>query len=429
MPMPFSLSRKSAGVVLLLLTTVARGQSLEAGAVRGDITPPLGGPLWGYAARHDAPSNGIHDRLSARVLVLRSGVRHLVLVSLDLGRPPTRQSTAVIRQRVQQALGDCTLFLVATHTHHGPVLELEDWPAPGAKSYKHQLEETLVQLILQAARQRRPARLGFASRAVPYNRNRHSRRPDAPVDRELLVARVEDMAGKPLAHLVHFAAHATLREPQSRQISADYPGILAQQVEQASGAPCLFLQGAAGDLSPQLGGQPLRPETFGQALAEEVLRLSKGLSCSQTQGALRACEHDFCFRKRLNPSDPLVRAALGLAFFPRLIDFYEREYREGVRPHLTTALWAGEVGLVGVSGEFFCGHALSLKRRARLKHVLFLGYCNDYHQYFPTIEAAAEGGYGTTPALAPAELGAGERIVDQALLDLYQLRGLLPAAP
>ena len=92
---------------------------------------------------------------------------------------------------------------------------------------------------------------------------------------------------------------------------------------------------------------------------------------------------------------------------------------------LTTALLDGRIGFVGVSGEFFCGHALSLKRRARLEHLFFLGYCNDYQQYFPTLEASAEGGYGTDLYVSPVELGAGERIMDRALLHLYQMRGRL----
>jgi hypothetical protein len=81
------------------------------------------------------------------------------------------------------------------------------------------------------------------------------------------------------------------------------------------------------------------------------------------------------------------------------------------------------LGFVGVSGEFFCGHSLSLKRRARLEHVFFLGYCNDYQQYFPTIEAAAEGGYGADAMVSPVEIGAGERVMDRALIQLYKMRG------
>ena len=118
-----------------------------------------------------------------------------------------------------------------------------------------------------------------------------------------------------------------------------------------------------------------------------------------------------------------------MAFFPGIIDFYEREYREGVRPHMTTALLDGRIGFVGVSGEMFTSHALQLKRRARLEHLLVFGYCNDYQQYFPTIEAAAEGGYGADPTVSPVEVGAGERVIDRALIRLYRMRGRLPSIP
>jgi hypothetical protein len=60
-----------------------------------------------------------------------------------------------------------------------------------------------------------------------------------------------------------------------------------------------------------------------------------------------------------------------------------------------------------------------------LEHVLFLGYCNDYHQYFPTIEAAAEGGYGADATVSAAEVGAGELMMNRALINLYKMRGKL----
>jgi hypothetical protein len=408
---------------LLAARTLAAGQGLEAGAAKADITPPVGGPMWGYAARHDAPSLGIQDRLHARALVLAAGKERIAVVSLDLGRAPPRDATAAVRKRVQEAAGVGHVFLVASHTHHGPVLELEQWPDP-KEPYLRKLEGQLADLITDAAKQLRPARLGVVSRAVAWNRNRHSRRPDRPLDNELIVVRVEDRAGKPVAHLVNFAAHPTMRDPKLRQLSADYPGALAGLVEQETGAPCLFLQGAAGDLSAN-PGNGRTPEEFGRAVGRDVLKMAASARCTLEEGTLQTREHDFAFRKRIDLSNAIVRTTLSQAFFKGIVDFYEREYREGVRPHLTTALLAGKVGLVGVSGEFFCGHALSLKRRARLAHLLFLGYCNDYQQYFPTIEAAAEGGYGTEPYVSPAEVGAGERVMDRALLDLYEMRGKL----
>jgi hypothetical protein len=239
------------------------------------------------------------------------------------------------------------------------------------------------------------------------------------------VLRVDDAeSGQAIATAVHFPAHPTMRPGQLLEWSADYPGPMAEAIEKATGAPCLFLQGAAGDLSPRSPAGIQGPDAFGRELARVALALrALAEPKADSQPSLKVSDEELRFAARLNVSNPVVKFALGRAFFPALVAAYEREYREGVRPHLTVALLDGRLGLVGISGEVFCGHALSLRRRARLDHALVLGYCNGYHQYFPTIEAASEGGYGTEVPVALAEIGAGERLVDQGLIRLYQMRG------
>jgi hypothetical protein len=411
---------------LLLLNPARLGAvPLEAGAARVEITPPVGHPLWGYAARHDQPSTAVHDPLFARAVVLATGKIRLAIVSLDLGRPPTRGTIKAIRQRVQDGSRVEQLFLVASHTHHGPVLELDNWPKDD-KPYTRQLEDQIVQAISAAAKDLRPARLGFATVEVELNRNRQSKRKElAPRDKDFIVVRLDGADGRPIAHLVNFAAHPTLTDAKSHAISADYPGALARLVEKELGGLCLFLQGAEGDLSaaPKV---PSSAEQFGEELGRLVIAQSKKVRCETADVAgLKGRDHDFTFGKRVDLSNPVVRTAYGIAFFPALVDFYEREYRDGIRPHLTTALLDDRIGIVGVSGEFFCDHAIQLRRRARFDLLLFFGCCNDYHQYFPTIEAAGEGGYGADPMVSPVEIGAGERIMDQALIDLLQMQGKL----
>jgi hypothetical protein len=397
---------------------------LRIGAAKVDITPPIGYAMWGYGARHDAPSVGVHDPLLARALVLEVGAKRIALVSLDLGRAPTRQSTATIRQRVKDGAGIEHFFLVGSHTHHGPVIELDTWPSD-KEPYVRQLERKLSDVIIEASKKLQPARVGVAASQVPFNRNRHSKLADKPLDRELLVLRVEDARGQVIAHAVNFAAHPTMRDAKLLEFSADYPGALAAAVEKETGAPCLFLQGAAGDLSAN-SGEARGPDNFGAALGREVLQMAKTVRCLPTAHPdLKAREDDFRFRGRVDLSNPGVRAVYDSAFFPALVAFYEQEYRDGVRPHLTTALLNESIGFVGVSGEFFCSHALELKRRARLEHLFFLGYCNDYQQYFPTIEAAAQGGYGADPTVAVVEVGAGEQVMNRALTNLYTMRGKL----
>ena len=416
-----------ATVIGAMLSGAASAAGLEAGAAKADITPPTGFPMWGYAARHDRPSEGVLDPLLARALVLKAGDGKIALVSLDLGRAPTRESM----RRINQALakdGFTQVFLVASHTHHGPVLELDTWPRPD-KPYIRELEEKLVALIRRADAARVPARYAVAAMETKLNRNRQSKRADRPTDPELLVLRLEDLKGKPIAHAVNFAAHPTMHPANLMKFSADYPGAMARRVEDETRAPCLFLQGAAGDLSANPPEGVKGPDEFGKRLAEDVLNLIGTIKPEEPKKGpeLLAAREELKFPCVVEISNPQIKFALGKAFFPELIDYFEKEYKDGVRPTVTVAVLNKDLGFVGFSGEMFCDHANTLRRRARLPHVFIMGYCNDYQQYFPTIQAAAEGGYGTAPPIASAEVGAGEKLTDRALIKLYQLRGELPA--
>jgi hypothetical protein len=414
-----------AAAVLMVSPIAAAG--LEAGAATTNITPPTGYPMWGYASRHDKPSDGVLDPLHARVLVLRAQNAKVAVVSLDLGRAPTRESMARIRQALTRE-GFTELFLVASHTHHGPVIEVDTWPKPD-KPYTRELEEKLITVIKKADAARVRARWGVAATETRLNRNRQSKRADRPTDAELLVLRVEDLKGKPIAHAVNFAAHPTMLPADVMKFSADFPGVMAKAVEAETGAPCLFLQGAAGDLSANPPEGVKGPEAFGKRLAADVLKLVASIqidSLKKQESEIKTAREEFRFPCVVDLSNAQIKFALGKVFFPELIAFFEKEYKDGVRPTVTVALLDGTLGFVGFSGELFCDHANTLRRRARLPHVFVMGYCNDYQQYFPTIQAAAEGGYGTAPPVASAEIGAGEKLTDAALIRLYQLRGKLP---
>ncbi|GIW80847.1 MAG: alkaline ceramidase [Gemmatales bacterium] len=404
--------------------TLVAADGFHAGAAKVDITPPVGCPLWGYASRKDKPCTGIRDRLYARALTISVGKRTMALVSLDLGRAPTRTSY----QRIQKQLrpGIERLFLVASHTHHGPVIELDDWPSR-EKSYVRFLETRIIDVVRRAHKNEKPARLHVLGLEVDFNRNRHSRLEHKIVDRTLTLLHVTDRQGKSLALAANFAAHPTMLERTVMEISADWPGAFSRMVEQKLDVPCLFLQGACGDLSVRANDSD--PDVFGKNFAQAVLAAVAERKFSELQPGLATHEEWLTFKPRMKFDNIVVRLSLGMVFYPKLVNHYERAYREGVQTNLSVALLDEKLGIVGASGEFFCGHALSLRRRARLPFVMFLGYCNGYQQYFPTIEAAAEGGYGTEPYLAPADLGSGERLTDRALIRLYQLRRMLPADP
>src|SRR5947207_14888478 len=112
-----------AVLAVLVFAGPAPAADFEAGAATADITPPTGYPMWGYSSRKDKPAEGVRDPLHARALVLKAGETKVALVSLDLGRAPTRDSMTRIREALKPD-AYAELFVVGSHTHHGPVIEL-----------------------------------------------------------------------------------------------------------------------------------------------------------------------------------------------------------------------------------------------------------------------------------------------------------------
>lgn len=386
--------------------------------------------MWGYGARHDARSTGVLDPLYAAALVIQAGNNKLAIVGLDLGRSPAEKSLQSIRQRIKAEAGIDYSLIAGSHTHHGPVLELTDEPGKGkgkfdaALRYYKELEDEIAGAIIEANGKLALAKMAAGSfRLEQFNRNRQTKIEPKSSDRDLSVMRFDDASHKPLAILVNFTAHPTMLPAETLKFSADYVGAMKEAVEKEFGCASIFMQGAAGDQSVNQGTNS-GYQAFGRALGREVIKLATGLTTADVaKPSLVVKEDRLKFSSRTDLSDQRVRAAYSFAFFPELIPNYADEYTDGVRPRLTVALLNGDIALVGVSGEFFSNHSIRLKERARVKQLFFFGYCNGYHQYFPTIEAAAEGGYGADNRVAPAAVGAGEEIMNTALIWIYQMLG------
>src|SRR5439155_5648567 len=103
--------------------------------------------------------------------------------------------------------------------------------------------------------------------------------PGMPADDTVLVARVTDESGQLMATVVNYACHPTTLAWDNTLISPDYVGALREVVEQATGAPCLFLQGASGDLGPREGfvGDTAVADRNGRQLGHAVLSALESL--------------------------------------------------------------------------------------------------------------------------------------------------------
>ncbi len=406
----------------------------EVGSAARDITPPTGIPMWGYGDRHADLSEAVLDPLFAKAVVIQAGDDKLALVGLDIGRGPTIPMMEMIRRELSEKAGIEHVMISGSHTHHGPVIELTDKKGYGkgkfdkAVAYAEQLPRTLIELVLEADAARQPASMGIGTKNVALNRNRHTKRLPKATDPMLAVMRFDDLDGKPIAVLVNFAAHPTSIDSKILKYSADYVGAMHRVVEEQLGTQSVFMQGAAGDQSTNSPEGVHGYEQFGAVLGEQVVEIAKGIETAVPEKpSLKGRVDRFTFSSRIDFGNPWIRVAFGRAFFPELVENFGDEMQNGVSTELNTMVLNGNIALVGGSGEFFCNHSNRLKERSYLDHTLFFGYCNGHNLYFPTIEAASEGGYGADPPVSPVALGAGEKLMNQALLNIYVMIGKLAA--
>src|SRR5204862_1459166 len=113
----------------------------------------------------------------------------------------------------------------------------------------------------------------------------------------------------------------------------------------------------------------------------------------------------------------------------RTAGYYRRSLVSPIRCAVMTILINEEIAIMGMPGEPFVEFGIAFRERAPVPNAFFVGYANGYYGYFPTLRAAVEGGYGANSLTTRAAVGAGEAMVDHALVKLYQMLGKLKKLP
>ncbi|HEX5415571.1 MAG TPA: hypothetical protein VFZ25_07885, partial [Chloroflexota bacterium] len=174
------------------------------------------------------------------------------------------------------------------HTHSGGVFWPDRVPLPGGElipAYLEELAEKLSGAAREAVSNLAPVTISYARGTCALAANRDywddqaalyacGYNPDAPADDTVVVARVTaDSTEQILATLVNYACHPTTLAWKNTLISPDYVGALREDVERITGAPCIFAQGACGDLGPRrgYGGDPSGADRNGHQLAGAAL--------------------------------------------------------------------------------------------------------------------------------------------------------------
>lgn len=237
-----------------------------------DITPPIGiyHRMWGAAAHDRAES--IHRPLMATMLWIvpadNERSRSVVIIGMDhciLDNP----DIALIQQSVARelAVGPKQVLVCLSHTHAAGLMSRTRRTCPGGEliePYLDSLANRLGQLAGSLSSRAVAATIVYGvgqcdlAAERDYWDEEQSRfvcgfNPTGVADKQLVVGKILSEAGTCLGTIVNYACHPTTLAWDNRAISPDYIGAMREVVESHTKAPCLFLQGASGDLGPRRG--------------------------------------------------------------------------------------------------------------------------------------------------------------------------------
>ena len=274
------------------------------GVGREDITPPVGiyARNWGAATKDQA--EGVHRPFTLTALTIQDSLNQdpCVLIAMDGTWWKTHEDEWVVRGGLLDALSlhRSRAMINLSHTHAGPSLSHRDTDKPGGHlipAYLEKIRDAAIKATQQALRLRAAATLSWSEGKCALAHNRgfpdpERKRilcgfnPQGQTDQTLVVGRVTDTKGKIMATLVNYACHPTTLAWENQLLSPDFVGAMREVVEDhSSKAPCLFLQGASGDLAPceQYAGAVEIAECHGRQLGYATLSVLESMLPSLTR--------------------------------------------------------------------------------------------------------------------------------------------------
>lgn len=440
---------------------------LLAGVARADITPPVGIAQMNWGSQSHIVSVGNDPvGMCATALVVSDGTHKFAMIDID--RLFVRGLESAIGRAAQKTgIPEDHIRLAATHTHaavsvsaaKGPAgLDLSEYQA-AVRRYDAFLVDQIVGLIVEANSKLQPAHI-FGDRGegrINVNRRVRAnegnppavgRNPEGFVDPELIVFRIDDANGQPIAILANYACHGTVLAYENKVISPDWIGMVRQVVEDAMPtAHCLFFQGAAGNQGPIEGftGDLHVAHRLGGMLGHNVTALALGIETVRREPTFEGFVESTAYQAKQHWRVKGPRAGT-LSRASKLIDLPRREYTkseiEGMKTRLSDAIrkaalakasedswkihqaearvrrfrdllekwqqpvaatpiqvqvemWRlGDVVLVSMPGEPFAEIGVAIRQASPFAHTMFCGYSDGVGgDYLPTTCEYDQGGY------------------------------------
>ena len=394
---------------------------MRVGFYESDITPPLGGLLWGHYA--NVRARAIRDRLFARAAVIEGDDKTVAaFVCVDTCALPDGIHE-IVTKRIFEYTGIApeNVCISSNHTHWGaPVKDSPELGLFADKTYLDVFFRLTADAVTMAYRNMEEADVRFGTglaEDIAFCRDYHLKdgrcitwaggidpedivRRNSEADPTVRVVTVE-RNGAPVGALVHFACHqCCCVGGDGEGYTGDFSSVMSKELKKVYGEDfvAVYLPGTAGDITHLANNHftttPDHYRMMGKKLASAVIDANK--TAKPLAGEVKVA-----FEKITVPHRQ-ISSADASAEIARLCNSYAGSMRARNLAYYTTvsvpegeyALQAIRVGSLCVyvmPGEVFIDLGRRVMRDSAYEYSMVVHNSNTYCGYIPTKEAFGEG--------------------------------------
>lgn len=384
-----------------------------------DVTPPLGGFMWGHYAPRYAKT--VHDRLYAKAVVVEDAGEVAAILAVETCVLPEEMHD-IVTQRIFEYTGITPdrVCITSNHSHSGaPVSDDYTVGCVADGPYKDVFYRLCADAVTLAYNRLETVEAKFGTtevHGISFNRTsimedgtlitsgrgrKGILRPLDAVDPSLPVLMfMQD--GKPVGAIINFACHSCclgMLYANNPGYSGDYSSELAKQLKAHYGNDfvSLFLLGTCGDISHRdhinfvYPDPPLWYREMGKRLAEGVIRAAE--QAEPVPGGVGVIKEVIQIERRLPSQEECLKMARlyqdrdANSMRARNLLHYGVANTEQFSKVAVQAIRIGDVCISALPGEVFVAYGLAIKSASPFKRNMVSENCNYYCGYIPTKQA------------------------------------------
>ncbi len=417
---------------------------MRAGFYECDITPPLGGLMWGSYSK-DERGWDVYERLYAKAVVVENDGEIAAVVAVDTCALPPEMHD-IVTKRIFEVTGITPdrVCIHSNHTHRGaPIFDDMSVGCLADKTYVDVFYRLTADAVILAYKRLCEVTVTFGKTVeggVSFNRNYvasdghvftfakdENAVPFAGIDPDVSVLTFW-CEGKPIGTVTSFACHQACTG-HLPGYTGDYSSTLSEELKKEHGHDfvSVFLIGTCGDINHV---DPKRKEPYGffryreigkilAARVQEAMKDAKeiGTGVSVAKERIRIEKREADLEETKKKIDALLDADKKLMRLRNIV-YYQATNETDHMDLYVQAIRIGDFCLYALPGEIYVNFGFAIKEGSEYEMKMVAENCNSYCGYVPTEEAFGENCdlYETTlchhSCLVPT---AGKQIVEKAL--------------